>query len=114
VLQKRKGPKRRSNPGKLVWFAAFSGFLLILPTTERVNAHSWYPLRCCGGYDCRKVDKIDVLPDGSMIMHAGAVEVVVPRNFIREPSQDSDAHVCAIPLVPGTYVPVCVFLPGTT
>jgi hypothetical protein len=47
-------------------------------------------------------------------MHAGPMEVAVPSYFPKEPSEDGDAHVCAVPLATGTYVPVCVFLPGTT
>ena len=63
--------------------------------------------------DCRKVDKIDFLPSGDMVMHVGWIEVVVPRNFVKQPSQDADAHVC-ISFATGTFRPVCVFMPGTS
>jgi hypothetical protein len=63
--------------------------------------------------DCRKVDKIDFLPDGGMVMHAGYMEVVVPRNFVKEVSEDADAHVC-VSIATGTYRPICVFMPGTS
>jgi hypothetical protein len=97
-----------------VWFAAFGATLMMLSGAHQVNAHSWYPLRCCGDQDCRKVDKIDYLPDGGMVMHAGPMEVFVPHYFLQEPSEDGDAHVCAVSLTTGTYLPVCVFMPGTT
>jgi hypothetical protein len=90
-----------------------TGFLSALPSADPGNAHSWYPRRCCGGEDCRKVDKIDYLPDGDMVLHVGYIEVVVPRDFVKEPSEDTDAHVC-VSIATGTYRPVCVFMPGTS
>ena len=113
MLLKRKDAKRKSVGVTLVWLGVYAASLLVLPTGDQVNAHSWYPQRCCGGQDCRKVDKIDFLPDGDMVMHVGYMEVVVPRNFVKEPSVDADAHVC-VSIATGTYRPVCVFIPGTS
>jgi len=98
----------------VVGSVAFGASLTMMLGGHQANAHSWYPLRCCGGQDCRKVDKIDFLPDGGMIMHAGPIEVFVPRYFVQRPSEDGDAHVCAVSIATGTYLPVCVFMPGTT
>ena len=107
MLRKRKEPKRIAMRFVLL------GFSLIMPAGSQVNGHSWYPQWCCGGHDCRKVDKIDYLPDGDMIMHVGYIDVVVPSKFPKQPSQDANAHVC-VSIATGTYRPVCVFLPGTT
>jgi hypothetical protein len=113
MSRKRKEPKRKSIGVMLVWLGVCAACLLLLPTADQVNAHSWYPQRCCGGQDCRKIDKIDFLPDGGMVMHVGYMEVVVPRNFVLEVSEDADAHVC-VSIATGTYRPVCVFMPGTS
>ena len=94
-------------------FAMFAAPLLMLPCAQQVNAHSWYPQRCCGGKDCRRVDTIDFLPNGGMLIHAGPIEVLVPPHFVQEPSEDGFAHVCAVSITAGKYEPVCVFMPGT-
>jgi hypothetical protein len=109
MLRKRKESNWKGTAAVVV---LFSSCLLMLPRAQEVNAHSWYPVRCCGGQDCRKVDKIDFLPDGGMVMHVGYMEVVVPSKFPKQPSQDANAHVC-VSIATGTYVPVCVFMPGT-
>ena len=114
MLSDRRAAKRRSGAeAVLVLLGLCAGPLAILPTVNPVNAHSWYPQRCCGGQDCRRVDKIDFLPDGAMVMHVGYMEVVVPRNFVTQPSEDMDAHVC-VSIATGTFRPVCVFMPGTS
>ena len=77
-----------------------------------VSAHSWYPPHCCTGQDCRKVDRIDYLPDGGLLMHFGGQQVEVPRGFSQQPSQDTDAHVCVFRGASGRWMPRCVFLPA--
>ena len=76
------------------------------------HAHSWYPPLCCNDKDCRLVDKIDPLPDGGELFHAGSITVIVPRSFKRMPSQDSHVHVCYYRVFTGEYRPRCVFVPG--
>ena len=78
-----------------------------------LQAHSWYPAQCCTGQDCKKVDQLDYLPDGSILMHFGGQQVVVPRGFSMQPSQDLEAHVCVFRGSNGRWMPRCVFLPGT-
>jgi len=112
VLEKRRKPRPRSIGVVLLGIGICAG-LLVVPRTDPASAHSWFPMRCCGGQDCRKVDKIDFLPDGDMIMHVGYMEVLVPRSFLKERSEDADAHVC-VSIATGTYRPICVFLPGTS
>jgi len=69
--------------------------VVILVSLPTALAHSWYPRHCCHDQDCRKVERIEKLPDGAMVMHAGSMHVLVPRGFFQQPSQDNDAHVCA-------------------
>jgi hypothetical protein len=77
-----------------------------------VHAHSWYPQTCCNDKDCRIVDKVDPLPDGGELFHAGSITVIVPRHFKRMPSQDSRVHLCFYRVFTGEYRPRCVFVPG--
>jgi len=76
------------------------------------HAHSWYPISCCSGQDCKRVDKIEPMEDGSMRMEVGAITVVVPRGFALQPSQDGDAHICIYAGREGQYLPRCVFMPA--
>lgn len=80
---------------------------------SRAHAHSWYPPQCCNDNDCRKVDRIDTLPNGDLVMHFGSHEVAVPRSFEKQPSRDENAHVCVYRTISGRWAPRCVFLPGT-
>jgi hypothetical protein len=84
----------------------------ISSVTRRAVAHSWYPARCCGGEDCKRVDSIEMLADGDMLFRAGSIAVVVPAEFMRLPSPDNDAHVCFYRVGTGYYRPRCVFVPG--
>ena len=89
--------------------------LLLLSAVEGLppaHAHSWYPQTCCNDKDCRVVDKVDALPDGGELFHAGSITVVVPRHFKRMPSQDSQVHLCFYRVFTGEYRPRCVFVPG--
>ena len=87
--------------------------LVIAVATPSLSlAHSWYPAACCTGQDCKKVDRIDYLPDGGLLMHFGGQQVIVPRGFEQQPSQDMDAHVCVYRNAMGRWVPRCVFLPA--
>jgi hypothetical protein len=58
------------------------------------------------------VDRIDELPDGDELFHAGHISVVVPTDFKRLPSQDDHVHVCVYQVGSGEYRPRCVFIPG--
>src|SRR5215813_2607594 len=76
------------------------------------QAHSWYPKVCCNDKDCLIVDKVDALPDGAELFHAGSITVIVPKYFKRMPSQDSHVHLCYYRVFTGEYRPRCVFVPG--
>ncbi len=75
------------------------------------GAHSWYPVECCDGRDCFRVDRVEPTGDGGMRMTAGDVQVQVPKGFTQRPSQDSDHHVCVRKNGDGSLVPRCVFMP---
>jgi hypothetical protein len=91
--------------------AALGAFM---PASTRAVAHVWYPVKCCGGEDCHKVDRVEFLPDGDSIFHAGAISVVVAAEFLRLPSQDNDTHICVYRIANGEYRPRCVFVPGAS
>jgi hypothetical protein len=86
--------------------------LLLSAIGGRAHAHSWYPQVCCNDKDCRTVDKVDSLPDGAELFHAGSITVIVPKHFKRMPSQDSHVHLCYYRVFTGEYRPRCVFVPG--
>jgi hypothetical protein len=88
-------------------------FVIAVSQPSLLLAHSWYPPQCCTGQDCKKVDGMEHLPDGSLLMHFGGQQVIVPRGFSMQPSQDMDAHVCVFRGVTGRWLPRCVFLPTT-
>jgi hypothetical protein len=77
-------------------------------------AHSWYPEKCCAGHDCAKVDSIEKLEGGDLLFRVGPISVVVPAEFQRLPSPDSDTHVCVYKVRGNEYRPRCVFVPGLT
>jgi hypothetical protein len=85
--------------------------LSVVPPVPAV-AHDWYPLECCTGRDCTRVDRVERMPDGTMRMFVGAIEVIVPKGFTQRPSMDNDAHVCVRRKSDGSYAPRCVFMPA--
>ena len=95
----------------------FVSFMLalaaLLSLTGLAVAHSWYPAECCHDQDCMRVDKAERLSDGSIRMRAGSIEVLVPKGFLQQPSQDNDIHVCVYRGLTG-WEPQCVFMPAGT
>jgi len=75
-------------------------------------AHSWYPVECCSGRDCMRVDRVEQMTDGGMRMFAGNIQVQVPKGFTQRPSRDNDTHVCVRENGDGSYAPRCVFIPA--
>lgn len=88
------------------------GGLTVLAASTPSRSHSWYPKLCCNEIDCLVVEKLTRNPDGSILMEAGPITVLVPNDFRIDPSQDRQAHVCVYRDVRGKYHPRCVFLPG--
>ena len=97
---------RRFSSALVIWVTV----ALALPTGAL--AHSWYPRLCCNDLDCMVVTKLVRQADGSILMEAGHISVIVPKGFLIEPSQDHDSHVCVYRDVRGRYHPRCVFMPA--
>ena len=91
--------------------SAVLGLATLLLLTGLAVAHSWYPLACCHDHDCMRVDTAERLADGSIRMRAGNIEVLVPRGFLQQPSQDNDIHMCVFRSRAG-WQPRCVFMPA--
>jgi hypothetical protein len=104
--------RTRTTAALVLSAAALLPLAAIVLEARHAFAHSWYPEKCCGGQDCHMVDRIDPLPDGDEMFHAGAISVVVPIEFKRLPSQDNRIHVCVYTVRSGEYRPRCVFVPG--
>ncbi len=85
---------------------------LAAASATAATAHSWYPVECCSGRDCMKVDRVERTSDGGMRMFAGSIQVEVPKGFTQRPSRDNDTHVCVRENGDGSYAPRCVFIPA--
>ena len=59
-----------------------------------------------------KVDRIEYV-SGGMYMIVGDIRVFVPDSMEKQPSQDTEAHVCIMRTQSGLYRVRCVFMPGT-
>jgi len=96
------------------YFARLGAMFVLLATASSTvaTAHSWYPIECCSGRDCMRVDRVERTSDGGMRMFAGSIQVQVPKGFTQRPSRDNDTHVCVRENGDGTYVPRCVFVPA--
>jgi hypothetical protein len=85
---------------------------LAVASATTASAHSWYPIECCSGRDCMKVDRVERTPDGGMLLITGNIQVQVPKGFTQRPSRDNDTHVCVRENGDGSYAPRCVFIPA--
>ena len=74
------------------------------------HAHEWYPIECCGGKDCAAADTVVRHDDGSYLVTAHGMSVVIPEGYHWRPSPDGQVHVCVrhIGLGIGLMV-VCAF-----
>lgn len=79
-------------------------------------SHEWYPKDCCSDQDCARVEKIEQVPEGMRVTTKHGT-VLVPVDYKRRPSEDSDFHACisnypsedGSPIVP--YL-ICFFEPS--
>ena len=106
-------PLRRSSrrPIPLVIVSAL-GLVAFIYLTSLAFAHSWYPMACCHDHDCMPVEKAERLPDGSIRMRTGDIEVLVPKGFTQMPSQDNNMHMCVFRGRNGSWQPRCIFMPA--
>lgn len=89
----------------LIGVCALMDALLIISILA-VQAHDWYPMECCSGMDCApaRVESMPMPLEAGMslvpklpsllkvtTMHGS---VLVPANFSRRPSPDSQWHAC--------------------
>ena len=86
-----------------------AGALLSFP--HLVDAHSWYPKRCCNDMDCFPADNVRRLADGTLELSKGPIRVRVTRTFPIESSPDGKAHFCVWDSGFGLEAR-CVFLPA--
>ena len=99
----------------------------LLAAATPATAHDWYPMECCSGMDCAPVEKVEILPApaiasflptpaqasavGGMLVTTKHGSVVVPANFPRRESKDSQ-HARVHAARPGTTMRlICIFLP---
>jgi hypothetical protein len=87
--------------------AVFASLLVASPVA---CAHEWYPLECCGGDDCGPADTVVRRDDGSFLVTAHGMSVVIPATFRHwKPSPDGQVHVCIRQLVLGGSMLMCAF-----
>jgi hypothetical protein len=76
---------------RLVLSAVIAGLIAVQPSA---HAHNWYPLECCGGKDCAAADSVVQRSDGSYLVTAHGMSLVVPEGYYWRPSPDGQVHVC--------------------
>lgn len=99
-------------PHRLVLSAVLASLFVASPVAR---AHEWYPLECCGGQDCGPADTVVRYDDGSYLVTARGLSVVIPATYGKwKPSPDGQVHVCIRQLVLGGSMLMCAFRgPGT-
>jgi hypothetical protein len=67
---------------------------VLLFLTTAALAHSWYPVECCGEYDCSPIDdaRVRVVEGGYLVDGKHFIETSRVRQ-----SKDSDYHACFWP-----------------
>lgn len=76
-----------------ILLAIVAGALLLKALVTPAHSHGWYDKSCCSDNDCAPVEKIEQVPEGLKVTTKHGT-VIVPTNFTRRPSQDSDFHAC--------------------
>ena len=83
---------------------------VLLAPSPVARAHEWYPRECCGGEDCGPADTVVRRDDGSYLVTAHGLSVVIPATFSHwKPSPDGQVHVCIRQLVLGGSMLMCAF-----
>ncbi len=76
---------------RLVSSVVLAGLSTALPGA---HAHEWYPIECCGGKDCTAADTVIRREDGSYLVTAHGMSLVIPEGYYWRPSPDGQVHVC--------------------
>jgi len=86
-----------------------------LAWSRPANAHDWYPLECCSDHDCAPADEVVRREDGSLVVTARGMSVVIPADYSAwRRSPDERIHVCIHKLRSGSEYLICAFRgPGT-
>jgi hypothetical protein len=94
-------------PHRLVLSAVLASLFVASPVAR---AHEWYPLECCDGRDCGPADTVVRRDDGSYLVTARGLSVVIPATYGKwKSSPDGQVHVCIRQLVMGGSILICAF-----
>lgn len=82
----------------------------LFPLAPGARAHDWYPAECCSDKDCAPADTVVRREDGSYLVTARGMSVVIPANYAKwRISPDGRVHVCVRRLRSGSEYLVCAF-----
>ena len=82
----------------------------LLASSRQAVAHDWYPIECCADHDCAPADNVIVRNDGSLLVAARGMSVVIPENYRGwRKSPDDRIHVCIRKLRSGSEYLICAF-----
>jgi hypothetical protein len=91
----------------LLALSAVAGGLIV--ALGLAHAHDWYPIECCGGKDCAAADSVVRRDDGSYLVTAHGMSVVIPEGYFWRPSPDGQVHVCVRQIGGVGLMVVCAF-----
>lgn len=93
--------------------------IALLAAAPRVQAHSWYSIACCSGYDCQPIPAEAVTFDRDTLTYTVTLTPethamvrapktwTVPRERLRA-SEDGGWHACVLP---GSQTLQCLYQP---
>ena len=93
-------------PHRLVLSAVLASLFFAPPVAR---AHEWYPLVCCGGADCGPADTVVRHDDGSYLVTAHGMSLVIPEDYYWRLSPDGQVHVCVRQISGIGLMVVCAF-----
>ena len=94
-------------PHRLVLSAVLASLFVASPVAR---AHEWYPPECCAGQDCGPADTVVRRDDGSYLVTARGLSVVIPATYGDwKLSPDGQVHVCIRQLIFGGSILMCAF-----
>jgi hypothetical protein len=100
-------PRKRTSMRRGLVLSAVLAGLMCAP--RGAHAHEWYPLECCGGKDCAAADSVIRRGDGSYLVTAHGMSLVIPDDYYWRPSPDGQVHVCVRHIGGIGLMVVCAF-----